>query len=296
MKNEISLFIYKDIWDWILLSLPIKSIGRFRCVCKLWHQHLCSSYFIRTQCFAFCPSTPLFIVSTRSVFFSFNLSSILNGAQVYKTEAKFLERGRHGTLADTGLLCYSQTRNIRDPLNNYVCNPITQDYIVIPSHYSEPWGGHAPTNRYYIQSLLYVKGISYGIADDCKIIAFDMEKMEWEIEEHNGNNDEEEEDDNFYTVRLLEWGEALPNKDRKKVTTLTLCEVLADGYIDINIDHHYLFMTTSNISAYPTKYDYELYFYDLRSPDNRYLEDGLYTFSALHSFKPILCTPKVASS
>ncbi|KAL4202844.1 hypothetical protein AMTRI_Chr02g223250 [Amborella trichopoda] len=395
-----------------MLSLPIKSIGRFRCACKLWHELLSSSNFIRRQCLEPPPSVPIFMASASSGFFFFNLSSILNGVQVYKTEAKFLERGRYGTLVDTvsseGLLCYYHSRKRGDPLNFYVCNPITQDYIVIPPLHSEPsshafhfdplnqifkilvfsdqnwmggfptywifsssigsWkrleGSHAPTNRL---PLLCVKGTSYGITDDRKIIAFDMEREEWEsinlpsnlqakveehrenndddmereewesinlpsnllakVEEHRENNDENEDDDDFYTARLLRRGEKLcvayrsPLKGSSKGAKLTICELrsnkvwkevttltLVDGYGDIIMDHHYLFMTTCScsIGSYTTKYDYdELYFYDLRSPDKRVRKfkifrkdptDGLYTSSAFLSFKPMLCAPKVTSS
>ncbi|KAK8934302.1 putative F-box protein [Platanthera zijinensis] len=145
IPHSSSLYLPECLVFNILLRLPAKSVGRFRCVSKLWLSISTDPYFIvthtrRTPKPLVCPSIPL--------------KNLLRRNELFNTASfGFEKQGTDVPLSSCdGLVSFISCFNSRGPpcwANNYVVNPLTGLRIDLPSPSADRYGKYSPMRELY---------------------------------------------------------------------------------------------------------------------------------------------------
>ncbi|KAM0927846.1 hypothetical protein ACQ4PT_002102 [Festuca glaucescens] len=125
----------------ILSRLPLKSICRFKCVCKSWLAFSCHPYYRQKL-----PRTPAGLLYRKrepvrlpwSLGTSIHLASLPANYSEIDTRLNFVPlRYKYSNLEDCSnglLLCYQGGGNKREEISNaIVCNPATQEWMALPN-------------------------------------------------------------------------------------------------------------------------------------------------------------------
>ncbi|ERN04206.1 hypothetical protein AMTRI_Chr08g168330 [Amborella trichopoda] len=121
----------EDIMFQILSRLPVEPVFRFQCVCKLWKQHLSSPIFAEKHHLSpYQPCDTFAIVSLSSgSFFLRELTAPNACATLRYLRLNSVDGGPKQLACSHGMVCYRTEDENKDI---FVCNPVTQEFIVLP--------------------------------------------------------------------------------------------------------------------------------------------------------------------
>lgn len=128
-------FFPEEVILQILARLPIKSLFRFRCVCKFWDRLPGNKYFIQLYN-QVSSANPMMLVEILKSFYtqsSYICVDSLRGVSEFSLE--FLKDRVKVRASCNGLLCCASVPNKG---LYYVCNPMTRDYILLPRTRERP--------------------------------------------------------------------------------------------------------------------------------------------------------------
>ncbi|KAF9609583.1 hypothetical protein IFM89_017222 [Coptis chinensis] len=149
-KEEEGVFskLPNDITTNILLKLPFKSVGRGRCVCKLWYNILSDTYFLKAQLTQLSKISPDIFLFTRASLVTQQFLYIEVSEEAFKSnpimpfkviDYDFISEAFHllprilGCC--NGFVCISGIKLLQTELPCYpiyVFNPITEEYSDLP--------------------------------------------------------------------------------------------------------------------------------------------------------------------
>nr|GME06247.1 F-box protein At5g49610 [Ipomoea batatas] len=116
----------------ILARLPVKSLLRTKCVCKLWHKLICEKYFTRIYNEVSVKNPMVLFEANGSSSESKSKSSLIcvdNLRGVSEISLDFIKDRVKVRASCNGLLCCS---SIPNKGVYYVCNPMTREYKCLP--------------------------------------------------------------------------------------------------------------------------------------------------------------------
>ncbi|XP_019174327.1 PREDICTED: F-box protein At5g49610 [Ipomoea nil] len=130
MNPNVNGFFPEEVVLRILARLPVKSLLRTKCVCKLWHKLICEKYFTRiyNQVSVKNPMV-LFEVNESCSESKSSLICVDNLRGVSEISLDFIKDRVKVRASCNGLLCCS---SIPDKGVYYVCNPMTREYKLLP--------------------------------------------------------------------------------------------------------------------------------------------------------------------
>lgn len=119
----------------ILSRLPMKSLFRTKCVCKLWYKLVSDKYFIQLYNEMSVRNPMVLIEVTESSHFRSSLICVDNFRGVSEFSLDFIKDRVKVRASCNGLLCCS---SIPDKGVYYVCNPMTKEYKLLPRSRERP--------------------------------------------------------------------------------------------------------------------------------------------------------------
>ncbi|XP_019708708.1 F-box protein At5g49610 [Elaeis guineensis] len=135
-SNSPNGFLPDDVVLQILARLPIKSLFRFKSVCKLWRRLPSEKHFIDLYFQTSAKDPTLLIEIPDSIHLSSHLVSIDRFREVTTLSLDFLNDRVKIRASCHGLLCCASLRN-RGVY--YVCNPMTREVRVLPRTRERPF-------------------------------------------------------------------------------------------------------------------------------------------------------------
>ncbi|KAL2921062.1 hypothetical protein RDABS01_012553 [Bienertia sinuspersici] len=143
----------------ILARLPIKSLFRFRTVCKYWHQLLSDKYFVHLYNEMSVKSSMILVEITEVSESKSRLICVdyLRGVSEFPLD--FLKDRVRVRASCNGLLCCS---SIPDKGVFYVCNPMTRELKMLPK------SRERPVTRFYPDGEATLVGIACDLSDNTK--------------------------------------------------------------------------------------------------------------------------------
>lgn len=168
----------------ILFKLPVKSIFRFKCVCKNWRTLISDPSFARTYISQRLDSKLSFRILYRYVYVT-EFRDILDRLRpdVYishKFSVLFLSTFKEQQQADqfkvlamsNGLILCC----LLGPLIYYVCDPVTRQWVTLPR------GSQNSPNRH---PIIFGEGLVSKVSDDRVLTSYKAVKIEWLSVESN---------------------------------------------------------------------------------------------------------------
>ena len=124
----------------VLARLPIKSIMRFRAVCKRWKEIFQSSEFKQLSYTLMVYSSPAFVFteSEEETFEQFTYMKLMNvesGYKLHKVSLDFLPRPVSVVARCNDHMCCCE--NLDEII--YICNPLTRSWIKLPEAHELTW-------------------------------------------------------------------------------------------------------------------------------------------------------------
>ncbi|KNA18631.1 hypothetical protein SOVF_068980 [Spinacia oleracea] len=143
----------------ILARLPIKSVFRFRTVCKYWYQLLSERYFVHIYNEMSAKSSMILVEINEISEPKTSLICVDYSRGVSEFPLDFLKDRVKVRASCNGLLCCS---SIPDKGVFYVCNPITREYKLLPK------SRERPITRFYPDGEATLVGIACDLYDSSK--------------------------------------------------------------------------------------------------------------------------------
>ncbi|RWR76412.1 F-box protein [Cinnamomum micranthum f. kanehirae] len=132
-------FFPDDVVDQILARLPIKSLFRFKCVCKFWYRLPSNKYFIQLYNEISLRNPMVLVEILKSVYIKSNFICTDSLSCFSEFSLDFLSDRVKVRASCNGLLCCASIPN-RGVY--YVCNPMTREFRMLPSR-------ERPVSRYH---------------------------------------------------------------------------------------------------------------------------------------------------
>ncbi|KMT16317.1 hypothetical protein BVRB_3g054650 [Beta vulgaris subsp. vulgaris] len=157
--NSTNGFFPDEVILHILARLPIKSLFRFRTVCKYWYQLLSDKYFVHLFNEMSAKSSMILVEITEVSEFKSSLICVdyLRGVSEFPLD--FLKDRVKVRASCNGLLCCS---SIPDKGVFYVCNPMTREFKLLPKTRERP------VTRFYPDGEATLVGIACNLSDNSK--------------------------------------------------------------------------------------------------------------------------------
>lgn len=135
-QSDLRYGVFPDeIIHQILAKLPMKSLFRAKCVCKLWYGLVSDKYFIHMYNELSIRNPMVLIEVTDSSKFRSSLICVDNLRGVSEFSLDFVKDRVKVRASCNGLLCCS---SIPDKGVYYVCNPMTKEYKLLPRSRERP--------------------------------------------------------------------------------------------------------------------------------------------------------------
>lgn len=184
-------FFPDDVIIQIFARLPVKSLFRIKCVCKLWRSLASDSYF-RQLYNEISVKNPMVLVEFTETTFRSRSSLIcvdnLRGVSEFSLD--FIEDRVKVRASCNGLLCCS---SIREKGVYYVCNPMTREYKLLPRSRERPitrfypegeatlvgLGCNLLTQRYHVVLAGYHRSFGHRPERTFICLVYDSESNKW---------------------------------------------------------------------------------------------------------------------
>lgn len=157
--NSKNGFFPDEIILQILARLPIKSLFRFRTVCKNWCQLLSERYFVQLYNEMSVKSSMILVEITEVSESKSSLICVDYSRGVTEFPLDFLKDRVKVRASCNGLLCCS---SIPDRGVFYVCNPMTREFKVLPR------SRERPVTRFYPDGETTLVGVACDLSDNSK--------------------------------------------------------------------------------------------------------------------------------
>lgn len=147
------LFFPDDVVLQILSRLPVRSIFRFKSVCKLWYRLSSDKYFIQLYNEVSIKNPMVLLEATELLDVKSIIVCVDNVRGVSDFSLDFMKDRVKIRASCNGLLCCS---SIPNKGYYYVCNPMTRDYKLLPK------SRERPVTRFYPDGEATLVGLAYN--------------------------------------------------------------------------------------------------------------------------------------
>ncbi|ERN03152.1 hypothetical protein AMTRI_Chr02g263410 [Amborella trichopoda] len=136
----------------ILARLPVKSMFRFKCVCKAWHKLTSDPYFIKFHNEMPSASSGVLVEIVQSVSNQSNFVCIDSSSHMAEFSLDFLSDRVKIRASCNGLLCCASIPN-RGVY--YICNPATRQWRILPRTRTRPVTRYHPDDEANLVGLAF---------------------------------------------------------------------------------------------------------------------------------------------
>ncbi|KAK9724957.1 hypothetical protein RND81_05G111400 [Saponaria officinalis] len=157
--NSTNGFFPDEVFLQILARLPIKSLFRFRTVCKFWYKLTSDNYFIQLFNKISVINSMVLVEITDFSAHKYSLICVDHMKGVSEISLDFLKDRVKVRASCNGLLCCS---SIPDKGVFYVCNPMTREFKLLPK------SRERPVTRFYPDADATLVGLTCHLADNSK--------------------------------------------------------------------------------------------------------------------------------